>query len=116
MLAAAASHQVTDAFRYLDITLGVCLWMGLTQRFWARSQRTFGTLGDRIAMRVAILSWTFLSMSTVGRDLDRLGEAPQPMLVLSLVGHIIGVVYCATAWSMDREHQHQRNRALHEAD
>lgn len=101
MNTASTAYQVGDALRAFDIFLGVCLWVGLTQRFWVRSKH--GLLSDRVAMRVAIVSWGFLSMSSVGRDLDYLHRSIRPMLYLSLFGHIVGVAYCFVVWSVDSD-------------
>jgi hypothetical protein len=94
-----------DAFRNLDVVLSVLLLIGLCERFWVRSKPSAisGPISERIAMRVALTSWTLLTISSMSADFIRHGTAADASLPIRVVGHGIGVVYCAVAWSIDRD-------------
>lgn len=97
--AMAQDHPVVDALRYFDIVLGVALALGLV--FYAGM--IYRTKPIRHSLMAALTSYFLINLSGVLTSIARLGESGDARLPLRLLGHMIGVVFVATAYSMVRE-------------
>ena len=99
MTTSLMDHPYYDALRYFDIVLGVVLALGLL----GYGYLLYRDKPVRHSLMAALSSWWLVNLSAVMTSLARLGEQADARLPIRLIGHMIGVVFVFTAYSMVRE-------------